>query len=76
MSSNVNECKPLAMGFHHVPTEVFYNEAGDDHQVCDAEGEDPTCSDGEWQGLTLLHFSAQLEPCLSRENTLHTLHTP
>ena len=28
------------------------------------------------QGLTLVHFSAQLEPCLSQENTLHTLHTP
>jgi hypothetical protein len=22
------------------------------------------------------HFSAQLEPCLSQENTLHTLHNP
>ena len=28
------------------------------------------------QGLTRIHFSAQLEPCLSQENTLHTLHTP
>jgi hypothetical protein len=28
------------------------------------------------QGLTLVHFSAQLEPCLTQENTLHTLHTP
>jgi len=28
------------------------------------------------QVLTLVHFSAQLEPCLTRENTLHTLHTP
>jgi hypothetical protein len=28
------------------------------------------------QGLTLVHFSAQLEPCLSQENTLHTLNTP
>jgi len=26
-------------------------------------------------GLTLVHFSAQLEPCLSQENTLHTLNT-
>jgi hypothetical protein len=25
------------------------------------------------QGLTLVDFSAQLEPCLSQENTLHTL---
>jgi len=28
------------------------------------------------QGLTLVHFSAQLEPCLSHKNTLHTLNTP
>jgi len=28
------------------------------------------------QGLTLVHFSAQLESCLSQEYTLHTLHTP
>jgi len=24
------------------------------------------------QGHTLVHFSAQLEPCLTQENTLHT----
>ena len=28
------------------------------------------------QGLTLVHFSAQLEPCLTQENTLHSLDTP
>jgi len=28
------------------------------------------------QGLTLVHFSAQLEPCLTHKSTLHTLHTP
>ena len=28
------------------------------------------------QGLTLVHFSAQLEPCLKQENTLYTLNTP
>ena len=28
------------------------------------------------QGLTLVHFSAQLEPCLTKKNTLHTLNTP
>jgi len=28
------------------------------------------------QGLTLVHFSAQLEPCLTHRNTLHTLNTP
>jgi hypothetical protein len=30
----------------------------------------------EWQGLTLVHCSAQLEPCLTQENSLHTLNTP
>ena len=28
------------------------------------------------QGLTLVHFSAQLEPCVTQEKTLHTLNTP
>jgi len=28
------------------------------------------------QELILVHFSAQLEPCLSQENTLYTLETP
>jgi len=28
------------------------------------------------QGLTLVRFSAQLEPCLTHKNTLHTLNTP
>ena len=29
-----------------------------------------------WQGLTFVHLSAELEPCLTPENTLHTLNTP
>jgi hypothetical protein len=28
------------------------------------------------QGLTLVHFSAQLEPCLTQENTQNILDTP
>jgi len=28
------------------------------------------------QGLTLIHFSAQLEPSLTHKDTLHTLNTP
>jgi len=28
------------------------------------------------QGLTLVHFSAQLEPCLTQKNALYTLITP
>jgi hypothetical protein len=30
---------------------------------------------GSRQGLTLVHFSAQLEPCLTHKNTLHTINT-
>ena len=30
----------------------------------------------EYQGLTLVHFSAQLEPCQPHKNTLHTINTP
>jgi hypothetical protein len=30
----------------------------------------------ERQGLTLVHFSAQLELCLTQEHTLHTLEHP
>jgi hypothetical protein len=33
-------------------------------------------STASMQGLTLVHFSAQLEPCLTQENTLHTPNTP
>jgi len=32
-------------------------------------------SDAVWQGLTLVHFSAQLEPCLTHKNTLRPLNT-
>jgi len=35
----------VAMGFHHVPTEVWYNEPSTSYKVCDGSGEDPTCSD-------------------------------
>ena len=31
---------------------------------------------GGRQGLTLVHVSAQLEPCLTQENTPHTLNPP
>lgn len=34
-----------AMGFHHIPTEVWYTEDASSYQVCDGSGEDPNCSD-------------------------------
>ena len=50
------------MGFHHVPTEVFYPGAdaktdGDDAAqpvLCDGGGEDLKCSDGEWTHTSIL----------------------
>jgi hypothetical protein len=36
----------------------------------------PHCLVTVAQGLTLVHFSPQLEPCLTHKNTLHTLYNP
>ena len=33
-----------AMGFHHVATEVYYNELQTKHTVCNGSGEDGKCS--------------------------------
>lgn len=35
------------MGFHHTPTEVWYNEPQTSYTVCDGSGEDPSCSDSQ-----------------------------
>ena len=42
-------------------------------QVTDKEG---AVVEGVWHGVTLVHFSAQLEPCLTQDNTLHPLEPP
>jgi len=51
------------MGFHHVPTEVFYpggdpggSGSGNDTApvVCDGGGEDAACSDGEWTHTSVM----------------------
>ena len=51
------------MGFHHVPTEVFYADGdppgrggGDETApvVCDGGGEDTACSDGEWTHTSVM----------------------
>jgi hypothetical protein len=62
----VNECKPLFAGYatHYGYTCNFFLYSGEPMP---------------WflvKGLTLVHFSAQLEPCLTPENTLHALNTP
>ena len=35
----------VLQGYHHVPTEIFYNEAFTNYTICDGSGEDPKCSD-------------------------------
>jgi len=49
---------PTAAGWHHVGTEVFYNEDFTHYRICDGSGEDPYCSAGK-PGLKLNadHFS-------------------
>jgi len=48
-------------------------EGTDDQRLMAARSTDGGAT---WQGLTPVHFSAQLEPCLTQENTLNTLNTP
>lgn len=56
-----------AMGFHHVPTEVWENPAeGMDFTVCDGSGEDPNCSDSQTLDLSVydhLHYLDVYEDC-------------
>merc|ERR1711988_763004 len=35
---------PANAGWHHVGTEVFYNEEFSHYRICDGSGEDPFCS--------------------------------
>jgi pimeloyl-ACP methyl ester carboxylesterase len=52
------------MGFHHVPTEVFYPDGDPNARdggnatgapvVCDGGGEDVACSDGEWTHTSVM----------------------
>lgn len=50
---------PRLVGFHHVPTEVFYRpevNATDvaEPRVCDGGGEDLACSDSEWTHTSIV----------------------
>jgi predicted lipase len=46
----VHNCDPVPhlplqlMGFHHVATEVWYDEGQEHFSICDGSGEDPACS--------------------------------
>ena len=43
---------PEDFGYHHTATEVWYNEANTQYQVCDGSGEDPNCADSvPWYDL-------------------------
>ena len=53
------------------PREGAHAQVGADVVVRLALVDDP----GD-QGLTLVRFSAQLQPCLTQDITLHTLNTP
>jgi len=65
----VDECKPLdagGIGFYG------YTRPGSVILAVQVANFVPD----ERQGLTLVHFSAQLEPCLTQESTLHTPNIP
>lgn len=43
------------MGFHHVPTEVYYAaDSSVPPVVCDNTGEDVRCTDGEWTHTSIV----------------------
>jgi hypothetical protein len=42
----------MMFNFHHISTEVFYNDESTSYKLCDGSGEDPTCSnDVAWDSL-------------------------
>ena len=55
------------MGFHHIGTEVWYNQNWSTHVVCDGSGEDPVCSNNFtfmngslWQKYKAFNFTDHL----------------
>jgi len=43
---------PMMFNFHHISTEVFYNDESTSYKLCDGSGEDPTFSnDVAWDSL-------------------------
>jgi len=86
LSWEVDECKPLPGGGGRGPArpprlDPSRGGGGPMGMVaCAGSIPDPSAAPSrpstDVQGLTLVHFSAQLEPCLTQENALHTLPTP
>ena len=82
MSCRVDECKPLdggleganAVGAGGIVDGIFgrvFPSLGSGSGVPSTD--DAAQRKPKRQGLTLVPFSAQLEPCLTHKNTLHTL---
>ena len=69
----MDECKPLPAG---APAPPLTMNMAADFLSCRSASRRLTALPAVSQGLTLDHCSAQLEPCLTHNNTLHTLHTP
>jgi len=53
------------LGYHHVSTEVWYNEPSTTYKVCDGSGEDDSCSN-----------SCAPVSCTSIDDHLDYLNTP
>lgn len=53
----VPQLPPEIVGYHHMPYEVFYENKYDKWRLCNAEGEDKSCSD---QYLVHLHVEDHL----------------
>ena len=47
-------------GYHHIATEVFYNEASTNYTVCSGTGEDPSCSDQFWFDYSIADHTVYL----------------
>jgi hypothetical protein len=71
----VDDCKPLVNGLELVGQALRVTMAPVAVPAAEAVAA-VQAQAGMGQGLTLVHFSAQLKPCLTNKNTVHTLHTP
>jgi len=46
---------PTLLNYHHLPTEVYYDEVwSDGYKVCDSSGEDSSCGSDQWWNVPLM----------------------
>ena len=77
LTSVVSECKPLPSGGDSTNRMSFSaSVVRRSARAAASMAASPVSKSAANQGLTLIHLSAQLEPCLTPENTLHTIYTP